>query len=61
METYYEHGGGNRTKVSLYLSKEDIVALKKARHRLGGNNMFVNKLIRTLVWQIEEHGVIKDE
>ena len=28
MEAYYEHSGNNRTKVGLYLSKEDIEHLK---------------------------------
>lgn len=48
MEAYYEHSGGNRTKVGLYLSKEDIERLK--RHRTYFNPAdWLNNPIKELV------------
>ena len=35
MEAYYEHGGGNRTKISLYLSEEDIHNLRLVETYFG--------------------------
>ena len=48
-------GRDTRTKIELYLSKEDIVALKEVKYSFSSNNLFVNNLVRALVCLTEDH------